>query len=272
MPIKMINGINTSYEDYGAGEPVMLLTGTGARGRVWNTYQVPALTKAGFRVITVDSRGVPPTDLCEQGFTLADLIDDTAALIEFLEIGPCRIVGLSLGAVVVQELLLARPELVRQAVLMATRGRTDALGAAISAAELELFDCGIKLPPRFDAAMRVMQGFSRHTLRDEELVRDWLDIFELSSVGPSLSRSQLVLDMITDRLESYRNIKTDCLVMAFEDDLLALPHLGREVADRIPGSTFQEIARCGHFGYIERPDAVNSALIDFFQGGCPDAV
>ncbi len=267
MPIKMINGINTSYEDYGTGEPVLLLTGTGASGRVWNTHQVPALTKSGFRVITVDSRGVPPTDLCKNGFTIGDLIDDTASLIEYLKISPCRIVGLSLGAIIVQELLLERPELVRQAVLMATRGRTDALSAAMSSAELELFDTGIKLPPRFDAAIRVMQGFSRHTLSDDEVVRDWLDVFEMSSVGPLLSRSHLVLDMIPDRLESYRNIRVDCLIMAFEDDLITQPHLGREVADHIPGSTFQEIAGCGHFGYIERPDVVNSALIGFFQSG-----
>jgi pimeloyl-ACP methyl ester carboxylesterase len=265
MPVHVINGIGTSYEEYGAGEPVVLLTGTGARGRVWKTYQVPALTKAGFRVITVDSRGVPPTDLCEEGFTLADLIADTVALIEFLDIGPCRIVGLSLGAIIVQELLLERPELISQAVLMATRGRTDALNAAISAAELELFDLGIKLPARFDAALRVMQGFSRQTLGDDEMVRDWLDIFEMSSVAPSLSRAQRELDIIPDRLGSYRQITADCLVMAFHDDMLAPPYLGREVAEHIPGAQFLEIPDCGHFGYLERPEEVNAALIRYFR-------
>src|SRR5713226_8439741 len=121
MPIRLINGINLSFEDYGTGEAVLLIPGTGARGGVWKTYQVPALIEAGYRAITMDSRGVPPTDACAAGFTLDDMIADTVGLIEYLGIGPCRIVGLSLGGIITQEVLVARPDLVKQAVLMATR-------------------------------------------------------------------------------------------------------------------------------------------------------
>jgi pimeloyl-ACP methyl ester carboxylesterase len=265
MPISRINGINLSFEESGAGDPVVLIAGTGTRGGVWKTHQVPALTEAGFRVITVDNRGVPPTDVCEKGFTLEDMVADTVGLIEFLEIDPCRIMGFSLGAIIVQEVLLARPELIKQAVLMATRGRNDVLNAAMSKAELELFDSGIELPSRYEALMRVMQGFSPRTLNNEQVIRDWLDIFEMSSMGSSPSRSQLAIDMIPNRLESYRHVKTDCLVLAFKDDLMVPPYLCREVADHIPGSKYQEIAGCGHYGYIEEPAAVNSSLIDFFR-------
>jgi pimeloyl-ACP methyl ester carboxylesterase len=265
MPVSLINGIHLSFDEYGAGDPVLLIGGTGAPGRVWKTYQVPALTRAGFRVVTVDSRGVPPSDLCDEGFTLDDMVADTVGLIGSLGLAPCRIVGTSLGAVIVQEILLTRPELLRQAVLMATRGRNDALSEVASAAELELFDSGIKLPARYEAVVRVMQGFSRRTLRNEQVVRDWLDIFEISPVNLALSRSQLALDVIPDRLESYRQVTTPCLVLAFEDDLLTPPHLGREVADHIPGSIYQEVAGCGHYGYLEEPAAVNSAIINFFR-------
>ena len=264
MPIKLINGIHLSFDEYGAGEPVVLITGTGARGRVWRTNQVPALTKAGYRVITVDNRGVPPTDVCEEGFTLNDMVADIVGLIEFLEISPCRIVGFSMGAMVVQEMLIARPELIKRAVLMATRGRTDALSEAITAAELELLDSGVKVPERYEALVRVMQGFSRRTLTNDELVRDWLNIFEMSSPSSSLSRSQLDLDMIPNRLKSYQNIVTPCLVLGFDEDLIIPPYLCREVANSIPGSRYEEIAGCGHFGYLEEPDAVNSAIINFF--------
>lgn len=266
MPIKTINGIRLSFDEYGSGDPVVLIAGTGAPGRVWRTHQVPALTRAGFRAITVDNRGVPPTDLCEEGFTLGDMVADTAGLIDALGVGPCRVVGFSMGAIVVQELLLARPDLVGQAVLMATRGRTDALSAAASAAELDLCDRGVKLPPQYEAVVSVTRGFSRRTLSDEQVVRDWLDIFEMSPVSSSLSRSQLAADLIPNRLESLRRIRTACLVLGFGDDLMAPPHLAREVADHIPGSTYREIPECGHYGQIEQPAAVNSAIIDFFRG------
>jgi pimeloyl-ACP methyl ester carboxylesterase len=266
MPIRPINGINLSFEDYGAGEAVILIPGTGSRGGVWKTYQVPALVSAGYRVITIDCRGIPPSDTCPSGFTLSEMVADTVGLIEFLRIDPCRIVGFSSGGVIAQETLLARPGLVRQAVLMATRGRTDVLGAAMAAAELELLESGIKLPPRYEAYVRVIQGFSRRTLGNEQLLRDWLEIFEMSPLYPSLSRSQIEADVTGNRLERYRDIETPCLVLGFEDDVIIPPYLCRELADRIPGCLYKEIAGCGHYGYLEQPATVNSAIIDFFRG------
>lgn len=265
MPIRKINGIDLSFDDYGDGMPVVLIAGTGAPGRVWKPHQVPALTQAGFRVITVDNRGVPPTDVCAEGFTLDDMAADVAGLIEHLGIGPCCVVGFSLGAIVAQELLLARPELVSRAVLMATRGRTDPLSTAASEAELELFDSGVKLPARYEAVVSVTRAFSRRTLNDERAVRDWLDIFELSPVSISASRPQLTLDVIPNRLPSLRRVQVPCLVMGFSDDLMAPPHLAREVADHIPGSIHVELPDCGHYGQLENPEAVNDALIAFLK-------
>jgi pimeloyl-ACP methyl ester carboxylesterase len=271
MPIKLINGIHLSFEDHGDGEAVLLIPGTGARGGIWKTHQVPELLKAGFRVITVDPRGVPPSDTCPSGFTLDDMVADTAALIEFLQIAPCRIVGFSMGAIITQEVLVARPDLVKQAVLMATRGRTDPLGAAMAAAELALFDSGLKLPPQYEAYVRVLQGFSRRTLANGQLLRDWLEVFELSPVYASLSRSQLEVDVTGNRLEDYRRITARCLVMGFEDDLITPPYLGREVAERLPRCGYKEITGCGHYGFLEEPAEVNSAIIEFFMGDMQNA-
>ncbi|GAA3353906.1 hypothetical protein GCM10017744_009340 [Streptomyces antimycoticus] len=72
-------------------------------------------------MITLDNRGIPPTSECPDGFTLQDMVGDVAGLIEHLGIGPCRVVGTSLGAFITQELALSRPDLVRRAVLIATR-------------------------------------------------------------------------------------------------------------------------------------------------------
>ncbi|MBT2505645.1 alpha/beta hydrolase [Streptomyces sp. ISL-98] len=264
MPVVRINGINLSFDDYGSGEPVVMVTGTGAPGRVWRAHQVPALKAAGYRVITLDNRGIPPTDQCPEGFTLDDMVSDVAGLIEYLGTGPCRVVGYSLGGIIVQELLVARPELVRQAVLMASSGRADALIAAMSAADLELSDSEVKVPPRYAAYVHALQNLSPRTLNDEEQLRDWLSVFEMSMIDPSGFRGQLALDVIPNRLPHYRQISCPCLVIGFRDDLIVRPHLPREVAESIPGATYTEIADCGHYGYLERPDAVNAAIIDFF--------
>lgn len=261
-----VNGINLSYDDYGAGEPVVLITGSGATGRMWTLHQVPAFKAAGYRVITVDNRGMPPSDVCPEGFTIDDMVADTAALIEFLRISPCRVVGFSLGAMMVQELLLAYPGLVTQAVLTATRGRTDALRTAMSMAELELVGSGIELPSRYAAVMHATQFLSPRTQDNERLIRDWLDIFEMSLASRSASRSQLGVELVGNRLEEYRKIRSQCLVIAFQDDLIAPPHLCSEVAKFIPGCRYEELAGCGHYGYLEQPEKINSLIMDFFHG------
>ena len=103
MPLIQVNGIKLNYDDSGSGPPVLLVMGTGSRGRAWHLHQLPALTTAGYRVITFDNRGIPPSDVCADGFTIDDLVGDVVGLIDRLGIGPCRLVGNSMGAHVVQE-------------------------------------------------------------------------------------------------------------------------------------------------------------------------
>ena len=50
------NGISLYVEDHGDGVPVLLLHGWPDSARLWR-HQVPALTAAGYRVITPDMRG-----------------------------------------------------------------------------------------------------------------------------------------------------------------------------------------------------------------------
>jgi pimeloyl-ACP methyl ester carboxylesterase len=77
-------------------------------------------------------------------------------------------------------------------------------------------------------------------------------------------RAQQGIDSAANRLEEYRKISTDCLVVGFADDLIIPPYLCRELSDHIPGCRYVELDGCGHYGHLERPDAVNALLLDFF--------
>ncbi|MEI8051866.1 MAG: alpha/beta hydrolase, partial [Actinomycetes bacterium] len=59
-------------------------------------------------------------------------------------------------------------------------------------------------------------------------------------------------------------ISVPTMVMAFEHDLLTPPHLGRAVADAIPGCRFVQIPGVGHAGPMEDATPVIEALLDFF--------
>jgi pimeloyl-ACP methyl ester carboxylesterase len=257
------NGIRLSYQRSGRGERVLLIMGSSAAGRVWSLHQTPALTQAGYQAITFDSRGIPPSDVPPGKYALADLVADTKGLIEALDAGPCRIVGASLGAMIAQELAIGWPDLVRCAVLIGTKSRSDAIRAALGRAERALLESGVQLPADYQAASAVLQMLSPATLNDESAVSLWLETFRLST--NEAADGHAWINTGEDRREALREVTAPCRVIAFSDDVITPPHLAAEVAEAIPDCDFVEIPRCGHMGYLERPDEVNSAIIEFLD-------
>lgn len=264
MPYVFTNGIRLAYERSGRGERVLMIMGSAAAGRVWTMHQTPALGEAGYQAITFDNRGVPPSDVPAGKYSLADMVADTRGVIEALALAPCRIVGASLGALIAQELVISSPELVRCAVLIATKARSDAMRNAQAKAEQALAESGITLPPDYHAAMAAIQALSPTTLDDDRTVPLWLDTFRLSPSGDT-GGGQVWIDTSQDRRKALRDVDVPCRVIGFEHDLITPPHLAAEVAEAIPDCDFVEIPACGHFGYLERPREVNSAIIEFLD-------
>jgi len=259
--------VNLAYDDSGTGDAVLFISGQGGVGRTWQIHQVPAFLDAGYRVVTFDNRGVGATANAN-GFTTETVVADTAALIEQLGLAPVRLVAVSMGSYIAQELMLARPDLVSQAALMATRGRHDRAREFFGRAEMDLMDAGVRLPVKYSAKLRVMEGFSPKTLNDDRAVEEWIDTFTMwpTTSTPGV-RAQFGIAPENNRLPAYQAITASVLVIGFADDLVLPPHLGAEVAAAIPNGKYVEIADTGHLGFLERPDAVNAAILNFFANG-----
>ncbi|MGV9797550.1 alpha/beta fold hydrolase [Mycobacterium sp. NPDC003449] len=256
--------MNLAYDDRGKGDAVLFIAGSGGAGRTWHLYQVPEFQRAGYRVITFDNRGIGATENAE-GFGIDQMVADTAALIEQLGAAPVRIVGVSMGSFIAQELMVARPDLVRSAVLLATRGREDRARQFFRNAERTLAESGVMLPPAYDAKVRMLENFSPKTLNDDQLARDWSEMFTMWPTKPTPGlRAQLDVAPDGNRLAAYRVITAPVLVIGFADDLVLPPHLGREVADAIPNGRYLEIPDTGHLGFIEKPQDINAAILKFF--------
>jgi pimeloyl-ACP methyl ester carboxylesterase len=56
-----VNGVRLVYDVHGSGEPVVLVCGTGQPAFSWDVFQVPALTAAGYQVVTFDNLGREPS-------------------------------------------------------------------------------------------------------------------------------------------------------------------------------------------------------------------
>ncbi len=118
MPKVLTNGINTYYEIHGTGEPVVLIGGQGADTFLW-FRQVPELSKS-FQVIVFDTRGSGESDKPDEPYTIKMFADDTAGLMNALNIEKACIVGVSLGGLTAQQFALAYPQMVTHLVLSDT--------------------------------------------------------------------------------------------------------------------------------------------------------
>lgn len=89
--------VNVHVDDYGGdGRPVILIHGWPLSGQSWS-MQIPALQKAGFRVITYDRRGFGQSDKPKLGYDYDTLAEDLAGLIDGLELTDVSLVGFSMG-------------------------------------------------------------------------------------------------------------------------------------------------------------------------------
>src|SRR5690242_14177421 len=128
MPKVRANGIELYYESFGQGEPLVLIMGIGGQMILWDEDFCRVLAAKGFRVIRFDNRDVGesskldelptllPKDVLKRkllgrpipGYTLDDLADDTAGLLDALEISSAHIVGMSFGGMVAQCMEIGR--------------------------------------------------------------------------------------------------------------------------------------------------------------------
>ncbi|MBS3739303.1 MAG: alpha/beta hydrolase, partial [Psychroflexus sp.] len=90
------NSIELYYEDYGSGQPVILIHGWPLSHRMWDT-QINALVNAGFRVIAYDRRGFGQSSKPFTGYDYNTMASDLKDIIDQLELKNIILAGFSMG-------------------------------------------------------------------------------------------------------------------------------------------------------------------------------
>lgn len=256
--------VSLAWQVHGDGATVVMLPPAASSREIWHAHQVPALVAAGYRVVTANHRGTAPSPVPPGPYRMGQLVSDAIALIERLDCGPVHVVGASLGAFVAQEVTLARPDLVRSAVLMGTRARTDEYRRRLTRALAAQTRAGATAT-ELEALMHLAQLFGPRTLANEPTMLDWLELrrrFPVRGPGPG---AQYDASVIVDRRTALTGVIRPCLVLAFSADLITPPANCREVLQAIPSASYVEFEGLGHFGFLEDPAAVNQAMIDFLE-------
>ena len=268
MPLIRANGVDLFYDLTGpADAPVVVFSNSlGTTLEMWDA-QVRALSNR-FRCLRYDSRGHGRSQVRDEPFSIDDLADDCAGLLEALGIGQAHMVGLSLGGMTGQALAVRHPDRVASLVLMATAAH-------------------LPPPENWDQRARIVREQGMGALVDMVMQR-W---FTADTVALAPERVKPVRDRFAsldprgyamtclairdmDLRGRIGAIRVPTLVVAGEDDPATPIEMAEEIASLIPGAELTVVPEAAHLIAVEQPDVVNLLLESFLvrmAGDLPEA-
>ncbi len=260
------NGQNLYYELHGEGPPLVLVMGIGYDSSLWTLAQVPVLSTQ-FQVILVDNRDAGRSSKALHPYTIADMADDLAGLLDALKIQRTHLLGLSMGGMIALEFALRHGDRLDRLVLTGT-------GAAPARSAVDPIDIWSWLKandPTGDVfgGQQFVSLFSTAFLRNHDAVRDTAALLASNPypMSPEAYGRQADAYRQFDALDRLAAITAPTLVVVGEQDLLTPPWIAREVAEAIPRARFEVVRGEGssHVVPIERPDEFNRLVLNFLS-------
>jgi 3-oxoadipate enol-lactonase len=258
------NGQELFYEIHGNGPPLVLIMGIGYDSSLWTLQQVPVLATR-FRVVILDNRDAGRSSRADRPYSIADMSDDVAGLMDALDIHRTHLLGLSMGSMIGMEFALRHPDRLDRLVLAG-----PGAAPARSAVDPILIWNWVKA---HDSSGDVFGGqqftwlFSTAFLRNQSAVQETIALLASNPnpVEPEAYDRQAHAYLQFDALDRLSRIKAPTLVIVGEQDLLTPPWVAREVANGIRGARLEVISGDGssHLVPLERPDDFNQLVMNF---------
>jgi pimeloyl-ACP methyl ester carboxylesterase len=182
-------------------------------------------------------------------YTLDDMADDLAGLIEHLEIAPAHVVGVSQGGMIAQVLGYRRPELVGSlGLIMTGSGKRVASMPRLRALGTLMRELPNDRDAYVDALVRTFRVIGSPGYEtDEAELRERIGAgFDRGDNPAGTARQLHAVTASGDRTLRLRAVKAPTVVIHGTRDPLIRPAAGRALARAIPGARLELIEGMGH--------------------------
>jgi 3-oxoadipate enol-lactonase len=206
-----------------------------------------------FETIVYDHRGVGASSRMEEPFTIAQLAEDAAGLLDALELDSAHVIGISMGGMIAQELALAHPEHVRTLTLGCTYCGGE--GSSLSSPEvLQRLAEGMMSGDRERAIRTAWEVNVSADFADDPAYATFRANGLERAVAIPVVMAQMQAIAGHDTLARLPQLRMPTLVVHGAADQVIPVENGRLIASQIPGSDLEIFDGVGHLFFWERPE------------------
>jgi pimeloyl-ACP methyl ester carboxylesterase len=229
-----VNGVKLYYEEYGKGEPLVLLHGN-SLSILSFSLQIPEFLKH-YRVISVDTRGHGKSTEDGKPYTYDLFAEDMKYFLDYLQLDSVNIVGWSDCGNTGLIMAMKYPQKVKRLITM---------GANI------YFDSTVLEKKALDGTISQIKKRSSDTSYN---ARNSVRLLTMLLTEPK------------HQFDELNKIQCPVLVMAGEKDVIDINHT-RGIARNIPKSTILIAPSESHFFPVENPKDFNTIVLDYLKKG-----
>lgn len=192
-----INGAKIYFEEYGKGEPLLLIHGNGAS--INSMENQIEYFKSKYRVIIADNRGHGKSELKTDSLTYTQITKDWDGLVNYLKLDSINILGWSDGGIIALKMGIVRQSKIKKIISMAANLRPDTTAVHSWAPN----------------SVRTSEILAREMIAKGDTTRDWklkLQHYDLLLNQPNISHADLKM------------IEIPVLIMAGDRDIIKNQH------------------------------------------------
>ena len=275
-----VGDIEIAYKMLGKGDPILLFNGASDGMDAWDP-SFPKSLSSNHTVIAFDSRGLGNTTMGSKPYSMQQLANDSAGLLDALKIPKADVMGYSLGSFIAQQFTMMYPDKVNTLTLVAS-------------------SCGGKdhtpKPPEFLKMMSEMVNKSLNNVSTSQeemkelisasLGSGWIKLHpesieniptDVQEAKPGLSPEAMNNQMNVGKdWEDNPNWSGTCddlaklgkptLVITGTDDNMYVPHVNSlKIVEKIPGAWLVQIKNAGHAIADQYPEEMGKILNIFLS-------
>ena len=255
--------VRTRVAQIGHGPDIVWVPGGDSPAEAW-VHQMHHFAGLGYRCTSYDPRGVGDAVSPPAPWTIADFAADLAGIIERVCAPPAAVAGLSMGALITQQIAIDRPDCVALGIPMGTAAYIDGFTRDWMQAEIDLRKDGVALPDYFLAPHYAAYALPARALGD---AGTWAAIKDAYTARFADRKPQDLIDqweacLAFDCRAGLAACPVPIHAIAFSEDVQTPPQMVKAVADLARHGHYHEIEGLGHVSVARGEQDVVNALIE----------